>query len=146
MKPYRPNDYTVQERTAPDYTVAGVAFEAAGGEEGVRALVESFYRNMDTLPQAKKVREMHSDDLSESIDKLTTFLIGWLGGPALYEEKFGMMNLPGAHRHLAIGVAEKEVWLHCMQKALDEQGYDELFKRHVMVQLSFPAEMCRNRT
>ncbi|MCQ1057290.1 group II truncated hemoglobin [Photobacterium sp. DNB23_23_1] len=145
MKPYRPNDYTVQVKTAPDYTVAENTFNAAGGEEGIRTLVESFYRHMDTLPQAKKVRQMHGDDLAESIDKLTTFLVGWLGGPSRYEEKFGMMNLPGAHRHLAIGVAEKEIWLHCMQKALDEQGYDELFIRHIMVQLSFPAEMCRNR-
>ncbi|AJR08168.1 globin [Photobacterium gaetbulicola] len=146
MKPYRPNDYSVRERTAPDYTVGENAFRAAGGEEGIRALVESFYHHMDSWPQARTVRQMHDDDLSESIDKLTTFLVGWFGGPARYEEKFGMLNLPGAHRHLAIGVAEKDMWLQCMQKALDDQDYDELFKRHVMVQLSFPAEMCRNRT
>ena len=33
----------------------------------------------------------------------------------------------------------------CMQKAVDDQPYDELLKRFIMVQLSFPAEICRNR-
>lgn len=131
--------------TAPVYGVGDSTLRAAGGESGVRALVDAFYDYMDTLPEAAGIRAMHDADLSESRDKLTTFLIGWMGGPSNYAEKYGSINIPGAHRHLAIGLAEKEAWLLCMQKALDDQDYEEVFKRYVMVQLSFPAEMCRNR-
>ncbi|PSW21166.1 globin [Photobacterium sanctipauli] len=143
---YRPDPSSVKEKTTPVYGVGDSTLTAAGGEEGVKCLVDSFYHYMDTLPEAADIRAMHASDLTESREKLTTFLIGWMGGPSRYSEKYGSINIPGAHRHLSIGIAEKEAWLLCMQKALDDQDYEEVFKRYVMVQLSFPAEMCRNRT
>lgn len=145
MKLQQEDISAVVKTTAPVYGVGDSTFRAAGGEEGIKQLVDAFYDYMDTLPEAVTIRAMHADDLTESREKLTTFLTGWMGGPSRYAEKYGSMNIPGAHRHLAIGIAEKEAWLLCMQKALDKQGYDEVFKRYVMVQLSFPAEMCRNR-
>ena len=145
MKPQQEDISEASKNTAPVYGVGDSSLQAAGGEAGVKKLVDAFYDYMDTLPEAKTIRAMHADDLTESREKLTTFLIGWMGGPSRYAEKYGSMNIPGAHRHLAIGIAEKEAWLLCMQKALDDQGYDEVFNRYVMVQLSFPAEMCRNR-
>lgn len=134
------------QKSAPVYGMGDATLLAAGGEVGVKKLVDAFYDYMDTLPEAEVVRAMHKPDLTDSREKLTTFLTGWMGGPSRYAEKYGSMNIPGAHRHLSIGIAEKEAWLLCMQKALDEQGYDDVFKRYVMVQLSFPAEMCRNRS
>lgn len=145
MKPQQEDISAVTKPTAPVYGVGDSTLQAAGGEAGVKKLVDAFYDYMDTLPEAETIRAMHADDLTESREKLTTFLTGWMGGPSRYAEKYGSMNIPGAHSHLAIGIAEKEAWLLCMQKALDDQGYDEVFKRYVMVQLSFPAEMCRNR-
>lgn len=145
MKPQQQDISAVSKPTTPVYGVGDSTLQAAGGEAGVKKLVDAFYEYMDTLPEAEMIRAMHAEDLTESREKLTTFLVGWMGGPSRYAEKYGSMNIPGAHRHLAIGVAEKEAWLLCMQKALDDQGYEEVFKRYVMVQLSFPAEMCRNR-
>jgi len=145
MKPQQEDISTVTKPTAPVYGVGDSTLKAAGGETGVKNLVDRFYDYMDTLPEAETIRAMHAEDLTESREKLTTFLIGWMGGPSHYAEKYGSINIPGAHRHLSIGITEKEAWLLCMQKALDEQDYDEVFKRYVMVQLSFPAEMCRNR-
>lgn len=135
----------VKKAKAPVYGVGDSTLKAAGGEQGVKQLVDAFYHYMDTLPDAAQVRAMHSSDLTESKAKLTTFLVGWMGGPSRYAEMYGSINIPGAHRHLDIGLAEKDAWLLCMQKALDDQPYEETFKRYVMVQLSFPAEMCRNR-
>ncbi|EAR55824.1 hypothetical protein SKA34_15520 [Photobacterium sp. SKA34] len=135
----------VKKAKAPVYGVGDSTLQAAGGELGVKQLVDAFYYYMDTLPVAAKVRAMHSPDLTESKAKLTTFLVGWMGGPSRYAEMYGSINIPGAHRHLDIGLAEKDAWLLCMQKALDDQPYEETFKRYMMVQLSFPAEMCRNR-
>ncbi|GAA3525294.1 group II truncated hemoglobin [Zobellella aerophila] len=103
------------------------SFQAAGGEPGLRRLVEDFYRAMDQRPDAAHIRAMHPQDLTASKDKLARFLCGWLGGPSLYREKYGPISIPQAHRHLAIGVAERDTWLACMAEALEQQPFAEEF-------------------
>jgi len=122
------------------------SFIAAGGEQGVQQLVEDFYAAMDSLPEAATIRAMHSDNLEESIDKLSRFLCGWLGGPKRFSEKYGPIRIPVAHRHLSIGPAERDAWLACMQNALDKRDdYADDFKVYLMEQLFVPAERSRNR-
>ncbi|MCG8337783.1 MAG: group II truncated hemoglobin [Proteobacteria bacterium] len=121
------------------------SFQSAGGETGIKKLVETFYHKMDTLPEAKTIRDMHPEDLTVSIDKLYRFLVGWLGGPKLFHEKYGPIKLPVAHSKFPIGLKEKHAWLLCMQKALEEQPYKEDFKEYLMEQLSFPATKIQNR-
>ncbi|WP_413516638.1 group II truncated hemoglobin [Photobacterium phosphoreum] len=136
----------VKKRNVSAFGQGNNVLAAAGGEAGVQQLVADFYHCIDSEPEAATIRAMHSDDLTESQQKLTIFLIGWMGGEDRYIERYGRINLASVHRHLDIGLAEKKAWLMCMQKALDAQpDYDELLKRFIMVRLSFPAEMCRNR-
>jgi hypothetical protein len=49
---------------------------AAGELAGITSLVDAFYSNMDTLPEARVIRRMHPDDLTESRKQLTYFLCG----------------------------------------------------------------------
>ena len=128
-----------------DYGQGEASFEAAGGFDGIKQLVDAFYNAMEVLPQARTVREMHSADLTESRDKLTRFLTGWLGGPKLFSEKYGPIRIPVAHRHLDIGPAERDAWLACMQVAVDAQPYQQDFRDYLMAQLYVPAERSRNR-
>jgi hemoglobin len=121
------------------------SFQAAGGFDGIKQLVDTFYDAMETLPQARIIREMHSPDLDESRDKLTRFLTGWLGGPKLFSEKYGPIRIPVAHRHLNIGPAERDAWLACMQIAVDAQTYPQPFRDYLMTQLYVPAERSRNQ-
>jgi hemoglobin len=125
------------------YGVEDASFRAAGEYEGIKALVDGFYDAMEVLPAAKKIRDMHPKDLTESRDKLTRFLCGWLGGPRLYREKYGPIAIPRAHAHLPIGEAERDAWLLCMEEALKSQAYPEEFKTYLMTQLFVPAERCR---
>lgn len=129
----------------PPYGTDDASFQAAGGESGIKTLVDAFYRAMDTLPEARRIREMHNDDLTESADKLYRFLCGWLGGPKLYREKYGPIAIPRAHAHMDIGIEERDAWLLCMQEALKEQDYNDDFKEYLMIQLFRPAEFCRTR-
>lgn len=129
----------------PKYGVGDASFRAAGGEEGIHALVNAFYDEMEKLPEAKAVREMHAADLTEVREKLARFLCGWLGGPKRYQEKYGPISIPQSHAPFAIGSSEKAAWLQCMQAALARQPYAEDFKKYLMVQLAFPAERVRNR-
>jgi len=98
---------------------------------------------MAVLPQAKNIKEMHSPDLSESRTKLSYFLSGWLGGPKLYAQHYGSINIPLAHKHLSVGTKESEAWLLCMQKAIDKQPYEQSFKIYLMAQLRVPADRIR---
>jgi hemoglobin len=125
------------------YGVGDASFRAAGGEEGIRRLVEDFYRLMDSLPEARRIRAMHPPDLEESIDKLARFLCGWLGGPKRYQEKYGRIALPHAHAHLPIDADDRDAWLLCMDRALALQPFADDFKAYLIEQLAVPAERIR---
>lgn len=127
------------------YGNGDASYQAAGEYEGLTTLAERFYFYMDTLPEAKVIRAMHRDDLTESTEKLARFLSGWLGGPKLYSEKYGPIAIPRAHSHLPIGTPERDAWLLCMEKALAEQPYADDFKQYMLAQLFVPAERSRTR-
>jgi hemoglobin len=129
----------------PDAAVEKTPYELLGGDEGVRQLVSDFYHLMDTLPEATPIRAMHHGDLTEMVDKLGTFLIGWMGGPQRYQERFGRVIIPLAHRPFPIGSAERDQWLLCMRGALDKTTLDASMKARLMESFGRMAEMCRTR-
>lgn len=124
----------------PLYGFSDNSFQAAGGVEGIRKLVDDFYHEMDSLPEAAVIRNMHRQDLTLSRDKLTAFLCGWMGGPKLYHEKYGSINIPRSHAHLPISKVERDAWLLCMKRAIDKQQYRPEFSTYLLAQLSIPAE------
>ena len=125
------------------YGIADKSYIAAGELAGITTLVDAFYENMNTFPVAQKILEMHPQDLTESRKKLAYFLSGWLGGPRLYAEHYGSINIPGIHRHLDIGDTERDAWLLCMQKAIMQQPYEASFKEYLLAQITIPAERIR---
>jgi hemoglobin len=129
--------------TQHKFGIDNSSYQAAGELEGLTKLVEAFYGFMQSLPEAKKIRDMHADDLTESKKKLAYFLSGWLGGPKLYQENYGQIRIPMAHRHLNVGHAESNAWILCMQKAVEQQDYSEEFKHYLIEQLKVPAERIR---
>ncbi len=129
----------------PRYGDGDASFQAAGGRTGIRRLVDNFYDLMEQLPETQEIRALHPADLTQSRDKLARFLCGWLGGPQLYREKYGSIRIPSAHAHLNIGTKQRDAWLLCMHKALEQQPYAESFKAYLIEQLAIPAERCRTR-
>ncbi|NQZ28700.1 MAG: group II truncated hemoglobin [Colwellia sp.] len=126
-----------------EYGVGDNSYTMAGELLGITKLVDEFYNNMNDFSESKKIRDMHSSDLTESRKKLAYFLSGWLGGPKLYAESYGSINIPLAHKHLTVGIEESEAWLLCMQKSVDSQPYEKAFKIYLMAQLRVPAERIR---
>lgn len=100
-------------------------YDAIGGENAVRALVNEFYRLMDTLEEAKTIRAQHTDDLDPIKEKLFYFLSGWLGGPPLYMQKYGHPKLRARHLPFRIGLSERDQWITCMFKAMENVGIAE---------------------
>lgn len=120
-------------------------YERLGGAQAVRELVDRFYELMDTLPEAKRIRDLHPADLSGSRDKLFKFLSGWLGGPQLYMEEYGHPRLRARHLPFPIGEAERDAWLLCMERAFAERDMEELLRNHLLQSLRKTADHMRNR-
>ncbi|RMJ04631.1 Group 2 truncated hemoglobin YjbI [Marinobacter litoralis] len=129
---------------ALQYGQGDTSYRAAGELDGITRLVNAFYDYMETLPEARKILAMHRPDLTESRTKLAYFLSGWLGGPRLYAEHFGSINIPMVHRHLPVGEEDRDAWMLCMKKAVADQPFDESFKVYLIEQLWVPAERIRS--
>ena len=56
-------------------------FEAIGGQAAVDRLVNAFYAQMDSRPDATGIRAMHEPDLGHTKAVLRLYLAEWLGGP-----------------------------------------------------------------
>jgi len=125
------------------YGVMDASYQAAGQEAGIRKLVDEFYHQMETLERGQSIRAMHTDELKIIKDKLSIFLMGWLGGPRNYAKIYGQISIPMVHKHLIIGEAERDAWLFCMAEALKHQDYDEAFKIYLIKELARPAEAIR---
>jgi hemoglobin len=95
-------------------------YQAIGGEPVVRALTTRFYELMDTLPEAARCRAVHPPTLEGSREKLYEYLTGYLGGPPLYTEKRGHPRLRSRHFDAAIGPAERDEWLLCFRRAMED--------------------------
>jgi len=123
---------------------ATTMFKRIGGHETVHRLVEAFYRNMDTFPEARKIRAMHALDLEPTRLVLKTYLAEWLGGPKNYSAEKGHPRLRMRHGHLRIGPEERDAWLLCMNAALDEAIEDEASRRAIGEDLAKLADWMRN--
>lgn len=119
-------------------------FQRIGGEETIRRLVDRFYDLMDEEPDYYGIRKLHARDLAEARDKLFMFLSGWTGGPQLYMEKFGHPRLRQRHLPFAIGEAERDQWMACMARAMDEVGLDEKLRQELTAAFWKTADFMRN--
>jgi hemoglobin len=120
-------------------------YELLGGETGVRSLVDRFYDIMDASPQAERIRSFHAKSLKQSREKLFLFLCGWSGGPQLYVERFGHPRLRMRHMPFPIGSVERDQWLWCMNKALDESGLDARLVELLKKRFADVADFMRNK-
>lgn len=120
-------------------------YERIGGEEMVRRLVDRFYDLMDEDPDYYGVRKLHPADLSGSREKLFMFLSGWMGGPPLFVEKIGQPMLRRRHLPFAIGTAERDQWISCMNRAMLDVGLDEKLRKELEQAFWKTADFMRNQ-
>ena len=119
-------------------------FEMLGSQDGVERLVNAFYRQMDTRPDAVGIRAMHEPDLSSTKAVLVLYLCEWLGGPKDYSAQRGHPRLRMRHGGFAIGLPERDAWLACMQAALQEVGAAPALQSALMTAFFKTADWMRN--
>lgn len=115
------------------------------GEQGIRDLTGAFYDIMDELPEAAGIRAMHAADLSPMKEKLAEYLIGWMGGPPIYAQKYGGVCMTEPHEPYHIGPDERDQWLLCMDKALERINASDELKDMLKIPLFRIADAVRNK-
>jgi hemoglobin len=101
-------------------------FDRIGGHTEINRLANCFYDVMERDVFARTVLQMHPDDLTRSRKRLENFLCEWFGGPKLFGEQYVNPDwLKLRHKHLNIGLEERDQWLYCMKTAMQELNYDQ---------------------
>ncbi|HJQ75790.1 MAG TPA: group II truncated hemoglobin [Acidimicrobiia bacterium] len=122
---------------------AATPYESIGGEQGTRALAEAFYDVIEE--QSPVLRAMLPASTANTRRKLFMYLSGWLGGPPLYEQKWGHPRLRMRHMPYSIGDAEAAEWMRCMVVAMDRCGVDGQLRGFLEERLAPLAQHMRNR-
>lgn len=96
---------------------AATPYEEIGGADAVRDLAETFYDVIDE--ESPLLREMLPSNTKNTRQKFFMYISGWLGGPPLYEEKWGHPRLRMRHLPFPIDDVAAAEWMRCMNLALD---------------------------
>ncbi|MBD1373786.1 globin [Hazenella sp. IB182357] len=117
-------------------------YEAIGGEQKVRELVEAFYPRVQAHPDLK---DLFPADIIPVMEKQYLFLTQFLGGPALYSEQHGHPMLRARHIPFPITPTRANAWLQCMEAALDEVNITGLARDHIWNRLVMTAHHMVNQ-
>lgn len=94
------------------------------GPVKLRELIDTFY---DIVFFDSEIAHLFNTDKSLIRDKQYQFLTQYLGGPQLYTAEYGNPKMRARHLPHAIGEKEKNEWLRCMRKAIDEMNFEKDF-------------------
>ena len=86
-------------------------------------LANVFYDVIDE--ESPLLRAMLPTSTKKTRKKFAMYLSGWLGGPPLYEEKWGHPRLRMRHIPFPIGTREADEWMRCMRLAMDRTDVAE---------------------
>jgi hemoglobin len=91
-------------------------YEAVGGEETFRRLVDEFYRGVADDPVLRPLYP--EEDLGPANERLRMFLIQYWGGPTTYSDQRGHPRLRMRHAPFRVGPTERDAWLAHMRDAV----------------------------
>ncbi|MBP1154198.1 MULTISPECIES: globin [unclassified Paenibacillus] len=111
-------------------------YEAMGGAEGIRKLVEAFYPKVQEHPL---LAPLFPGDIRPVIENQYMFLSQFFGGPQLFSEAYGHPMMRARHMSFPITPERAEAWLGCMKQALQETGWDPELQFAVLERLKGPA-------
>lgn len=120
-------------------------YEMIGGTAKIEELVDRFYDLMALEEPFEALRTIHPQDLSSSREKLKLFLSGWLGGPDIYSPKHGHPMLRARHLPFKIGLKERNQWLACMYRAMEDCGIDKQIGAQLEESFFNTADWMRNQ-
>lgn len=122
-------------------------YDLAGGESGLRTLIETFYDIVEFEEPGKVLHVLHlrGHGVAHSRIEQFDFLSGFLGGPRLYVAHHGHSDVRAMHEHVAVSPEARDAWLNCMSIAIDRTGLNPQVKQRLMEPFTRVATMLVNR-
>ena len=88
----------------------------AMGEANIFAMLKDFYLALEQ----STIRDMFPADMVAASEKSAAFFVGLLGGPPLYQQRYGPPMMRARHLPFPIDEAARQVWLACFDQVLDQ--------------------------
>jgi hemoglobin len=96
-------------------------YEYAGGQDGIRKIVEIFYASIFEDPVLQPV---FKHPVATHVDHLTAFLSEEFGGPARYTDTLGGFGkIVAVHRHLHISEEQRQRFVALFITAVEKAGF-----------------------
>lgn len=114
----------------------GSLYEAMGGADTIRRLVEAFYPKVQADPL---LGPLFPERIESVMEKQYLFLTQFFGGPPLYSEQNGHPMMRARHLPFPVTRERADAWLGCMKRALAETLDDEALRDAVLERLKGPA-------
>lgn len=89
---------------------------AAMGQENIYRMLEDFYVELEK----SNIRDMFPRDMHKSSQKSAAFFVGLLGGPPLYQQRYGNPMMRARHLPFPISRAARDEWLACFERVLED--------------------------
>lgn len=126
-------------------TVSPTLYQRLGENRGLQALARRFYEWMEQLPEAVHVHSLHKMEMNEVRARLVAFLSGFFDGPDQYRARYGEPMMRRRHLPIPIGLAERDAWMLCMHKSLQDTIADDSLRAEVEARIAAFAKHMRNR-
>jgi hemoglobin len=111
-----PNSIYVPPSGPPQGPLPSSEIYAAMGKENIFALCRDFYSELEQ----SSIKNLFGGDMPQASEKLAMFLVSASGGPPLYQQSFGPPRMRARHLPFTIGAKERQVWLDCFYRVLED--------------------------
>lgn len=112
---YVPPGGPPRERPHPD-------IYARMGEDNIFSMLSDFYIELE----GSSIRHLFPANMQEASKKSAAFFVFLLGGPPLYQERYGAPMMRQRHLPFAIDEEARRVWMDCFRKVLE--GAEEKYR------------------
>lgn len=133
--------------TPTDLTPTTTPYDLLGGREPVLALAEAFYDAMEQDEEALTLLHRQGEPgriHPEVRQRFGLFLVGWLGGPNDYMERYGHPRLRRRHSHVPVDEAMRDAWLRAMGTALTQCNVQGDLRTYLDRRFAEVADFLRN--
>jgi hemoglobin len=101
---------------APNREIYGIM-----GNDNIFAMIRDLYRELET----SSIRGMFHPDMEAASKRNAAFFVQLLGGPPLYNTRYGKPAMRKRHMAFEIDEAARQVWLSCFHTVLEHpERYD----------------------
>lgn len=89
---------------------------AVMGEDNITRMMGDLYVELEQ----SSIRHLFPQDMHAASLRSAAYFVGLLGGPPLYQQRYGNPMMRARHLPFPIGRVERDVWLACFERVLTD--------------------------